>query len=332
MIDYSEIKGLDQDLKKVNEHIRRLCKSDDEVMQKMMDEVILAQGKQIRPLLTLLCSRLNQKRADASETAAVIEICHTASLIHDDIIDHSDYRRGKPSLQKQFGPEMAVYAGDFMIFSTIGRTQLTNKPWYKKMFQYLEVMCNGEVSQYAHQFDMDITEEQYISNIIGKTSAMFIIACESVAYEGKCSYQQRQAIERFAKYFGLVFQIRDDLSDLLSTKKSERKTIHSDLKNGYYTLPVIHTFSHPIYGEQLREIAKKVRREVDNTQYDETINKIIRSAGGYAYAVKQIKKYYEAAVSELRLFKDSPSKKALLSITAYLIDHLPEDHFLSEGD
>ena len=82
----------------------------------------------------------------------------------------------------------------------------------------------------------------------------------------------------------------------------------------------------------MREIAKKVRREVDNTQYDETINKIIRSAGGYAYAVKQIKKYYEAAVSELRLFKDSPSKKALLSITAYLIDHLPEDHFLSEGD
>ena len=104
------------------------------------------------------------------------------------------------------------------------------------------------------------------------------------------------------------------------------------MKNGYYTLPVIHTFSHPIYGEQLREIAKKVRREVDNTQYDETINKIIRSAGGYAYAVKQIKKYYEAPVSGLRLFKDSPSKKALLSITAYLIDHLPEDHFLSEGD
>ena len=182
-----------------------------------------------------------------------------------------------------------------MIFSTIGRTQLTNKPWYKKMFQYLEVMCNGEVSQYAHQFDMDITEEQYISNIIGKTSAMFIIACESEHMKGSAVISNGRQLNVLLNT--LVWSSRSEMISLilLSTKKSERKTIHSDLKNGYYTLPVIHTFSHPIYGEQLREIAKKVRREVDNTQYDETINKIIRSAGGYAYAVKQIKKYYEAA-------------------------------------
>ena len=100
-------------------------------MQNMMDCILVARGKQLRPILTVLCSKLKGKRVDATEIAAVIDICHTASLIHDDIIDEADIRRGELSLQKKFGKEMAVYAGDFMIFATIGRTNLMNKPWYK---------------------------------------------------------------------------------------------------------------------------------------------------------------------------------------------------------
>ena len=138
--------NVEKDLIKVNKHIERLCKSDSLSMQKVMDFVLLNRGKQLRPILTILCSRLKNKNVDVTEIAAVVEMCHTASLIHDDIIDNADMRRGQASVQTKFGKEMAVYAGDFMIFSAIGRTKLTNKLWYKSMFNKLELMSDGEVN------------------------------------------------------------------------------------------------------------------------------------------------------------------------------------------
>lgn len=115
MISVQEVPGLKDELLQVNRHMERLCMSNSPSMQKMVDWVLNARGKQIRPILTLLCSRLKGKKVDATEVAAIIEICHTASLIHDDIIDDTDMRRGQLSVQKKFGREMAVYCGDFMI-------------------------------------------------------------------------------------------------------------------------------------------------------------------------------------------------------------------------
>lgn len=131
----------------VNAHIDRLCQSNSESMQKLLDWVLSARGKQIRPLLTLICARLNGKSVDVTEIAAIIEMCHTASLIHDDIIDEADTRRGQLSVQKKFGREMAVYAGDFMIFAAISRTGIRKKHYYSSIFEQLERMCDGEVSQ-----------------------------------------------------------------------------------------------------------------------------------------------------------------------------------------
>ena len=208
MISIQEVPGLADELLQVNRHMERLCRSNSPSMQKMVDWVLNARGKQIRPILTLLCSRLKGKKVDATEVAAIIEICHTESLIHDDIIDDADTRRGQLSVQKKFGREMAVYCGDFMIFAAMGRTDLRIKPWYRAMFSRLEMMCDGEISQYDNQYNTDIKEEKYMENIVGKTSAMFSIACEAGAYEGKCDPDEIEAIDEFAKNLGLLFQIR----------------------------------------------------------------------------------------------------------------------------
>ena len=121
----TDFPGMEEDLEKVNGHIKRLLSSDLPSMQEMMDYVLGARGKQIRPILTILCSKLHGKQnSDATEMAAIVEIFHTASLIHDDIIDNADTRRGRPSVQQKFGRDMALYAGDFMIFSTVSRKSL----------------------------------------------------------------------------------------------------------------------------------------------------------------------------------------------------------------
>lgn len=320
MIDIKDVPGLEEELRQVNRSIERLCYTENPTMKKLMDWVLISRGKQIRPILTLLCARLKGKQADAVETAAVIEICHTASLIHDDIIDDADMRRGVESLQKKFGKEMAVYAGDFMIFSAIARTKLVNKPWYRKMFSKLEIMCDGEVGQYDNQYNTYITEERYLNNIIGKTSSMFGIACESGAYEGKCNEEEREAVEKFAEYFGLLFQLRDDLMDFVASVNESKKTVHNDFWCGYYTLPAIHTFEDSDCGERLKAIARDLKNKPRNDSDDREIAQLIAKAHGYSYTVEKIKEYAQLAKDQLSIFKSSIAKDKLIEMIELLLD------------
>lgn len=124
IMDLEGLSLLEPELARVNQHIERMFQSQNPSMQKILQWVLQARGKQLRPILTLLCAKLAGKQIDATEIAAVIEICHTASLLHDDVIDEAELRRGQLSVQKKFGREMAVYAGDFMIFSAIVKVRL----------------------------------------------------------------------------------------------------------------------------------------------------------------------------------------------------------------
>ncbi len=312
MVNMGDVPGLAAELQMVDAHMKHLCQSKSESMQKMLDWVLEAKGKQIRPVLTLLCARLKGKNVDATEIAAVIEICHTASLIHDDIIDEADIRRGQLSVQKKFGKEMAVYAGDFMIFSTIRRTGLKNKPWYGFLFDKLETMCDGEVSQFDNRYNTEITEEKYIENIIGKTSAMFGIACGAGAYEGKCDEREVLAIEQFAEKFGLLFQLRDDLLDFAVTNDLSGKTIHNDFCSGYYTLPVIYSFSHVRNGSKLKQIARNIKEGLYHELADKRITELIRDSDGFRYTLMKIDQYAGEARKNLDVFPNSVPKQKLL--------------------
>ncbi|HBA50896.1 MAG TPA: hypothetical protein DCZ91_24490 [Lachnospiraceae bacterium] len=311
MINIEDVPGLETELQMVNTHIERLCRSNNESMQKMLDWVLNARGKQIRPILTLLCARLKGKIVDATEIAAVIEICHTASLIHDDIIDEADTRRGQLSVQKKFGKEMAVYAGDFMIFSTIRRTGLKNRAWYGMMFDKLETMCDGEVSQFDNRYNTEITEEKYIENILGKTSAMFCIACGSGACEGRCEDNEVLAVEQYAEKFGLLFQLTDDLLDFADTDDLAKKTTHNDFWRGYYTLPVIHSFSDSRNGAELKQIATDIKNGLYSELTDRRIAELISASDGFGYTLMMIDKYVGEAKQSLSIFKDSVARKKL---------------------
>ena len=323
MISFADIPELAEELSRVNEHMERLCRSGNASMQKVMDWVLSARGKQLRPILTLLCAKLKDKQTDVTELAAVVEICHTASLIHDDIVDDSDVRRGQPSVAKRFGKEMAVYAGDFMIFVTLGRTDLRLKPWYRDMFQNLEVMCDGELAQFDTRYHTDLTEEQYIDHIIGKTASMFCIACESGAYEGGCNDAEREAIHRFAVNLGLLFQMRDDLRDFLSSGEAALKTVQNDFRNGYYTLPAIHTFTHPVYGAPLMELAQKTKSGRFESGDTERVVELIRSSDGFHYTYNRVCEYAGQAKDALSPFKANKATRKLLELIDDLLVTTP---------
>lgn len=313
IIKIEDIPGLENELRMVNIHIERLCQSDSEPMQKVLSWVLKERGKQLRPMLTLLCARLRGRRVDATETAAVVEICHTASLIHDDIIDEADTRRGQLSVQKKFGKEMAVYAGDYMIFSAVRKAGLRNRPWYDSMFDKLEAMCNGEVSQFANRYNTNITEQMYMDNIRRKTSSLFQIACMSGAYEGKCNSREIRAAEDFAEKFGLIFQLRDDLLDFASTDELSKKTTQNDFGQGYYTLPVIYAFSHGEQGNELKQIAQDIK-EGRCQEMDGRVTELIRESGGFRYTIMMIDHYAREARVNLAVFHNSAARKKLLKL------------------
>ena len=308
---------INKELAGVNGHIRRICTSRVDSMQKMMDCVLESKGKQLRPILTILCSRLTGKKPDVQELAAVIEICHTASLIHDDIIDEGEMRRGAPSIQKRFGKEMAVYAGDFMIFSAIGRTRLVNKLWYREVFDKLEAMCDGEVKQYDNRYNTELKETQYISYIKGKTSSLFEIACLSGIKAARAPHFQVSAIKKFSESFGILFQLRDDYFDFLSSEEEYKKTVASDFRNGYYTMPVICAFNNEKTSDRMKEIARD-RTGRSNSGWDEILS-LIREADGFSYTRNSIRDHARCAIDALKAFPESESKKILENLIAYLL-------------
>ncbi|MCM1181516.1 MAG: polyprenyl synthetase family protein [Clostridium sp.] len=315
IMDLEGLSLLEPELMRVNQHIERLFQSQNPSMQKILQWVLQARGKQLRPILTLLCAKLAGKQIDVTEIAAVIEIYHTASLLHDDVIDEAELRRGQLSVSKKFGREMAVYAGDFMIFSAISRTSLVNKPWYRELFGNLESLCDGEIGQFDNRFNTEISEEQYLQNIIGKTCSVFRIACLVGAYEGKCNKAERQAAERFAESLGIAFQLRDDLMDFIATDTDAAKTVHQDFRSGYYTLPAIYTFAHPGCGELLRRIAADIQSGVGCWEgATAEISKLIESADGYGYTMRLIRGYCEEAICALNVFQNSEAKHCLKRI------------------
>ena len=202
-----------------------------------------------------------------------------------------------------------------MIFSAISRTSLVNKPWYRELFGNLEILCDGEVEQFDNRFNTEISEEQYLQNIVGKTCSVFRIACLAGAYEGKCNKAERQAAEHFAESLGLAFQLRDDLMDFIATDTDAAKTIHQDFSYGYYTLPAIHTFAYPDCGELLRKIVADLQ---SGMRYREEataeISKLIEDADGYGYTMRLIREYCEEAIRALNVFRNSEAKHCLKRI------------------
>ena len=308
-----------QKLAETDIEIRRICKSDVPQMQDMLDYVLSEKGKQIRPMMTFLCSKLTGKSPKVAELAAVVEICHVASLIHDDVIDDGEIRRGHDALQKKYGKEMAVYCGDYMIFAAISRTKLVNKLWYKSVFKKLEFMCNGEINQYYNQYNLKVNENDYIDYLKDKTAALFEIACLSGAREAKMNRSQLRAVENFANCFGIMFQLVDDMSDWISSQEAMKKKTQTDFINGYYTMPVIYALQNEHCYQVIEEIAKQSMNEKDLSEQNwERLYKTISQSGGFEYTYNKIKEYQRKAEQALSVFKTTEERILLSKITEYI--------------
>ena len=281
-------------------------------------ELIGAGGKMLRPAMVILGAKLgkyNSKRV--IPVAACVELLHTATLIHDDIIDESKLRRGIEAVHSKYSKEVAVLVGDYVFAKTF---DLLAGDYPAEMLKNLSHsimrICEGELSQYAHRYSDSLDLDQYVEIIAGKTAALFSMSLFAGAYEARATNQTQQALVQAGYCIGMAFQIVDDCLDYLGTPETIGKNVANDIKQGDMTLPLLFALKNEPSGK-LRELVF----QSGLTQADvQQICALVVEQGGVAMAQEKAKEYGKDALTALAKLKKSQSRQILEKIVASILE------------
>ena len=253
---YPEIQN---ELIKVENYMKEAIPSRKKLLTDICLELIEAGGKRLRPAFVILGAKFgNYDESKIIPLAASMELLHTATLVHDDIIDDSKLRRGRVTVQEKWGEDMAVYVGDYLF--TKAFTILSDKMHYEhlnKIAHGFKTICEGEIDQYEIKYNMDVTVLDYLKRIYRKTAVLFIMSILTGAYESKCKRETLNTLGKFAAYFGMAFQIYDDLLDYVSSEEIEGKPIGNDIRQGIYTLPLLYALEDKKVCPQIKNLLYK---------------------------------------------------------------------------
>lgn len=271
-------------------------------------------GKRLRPLLTLQSAQcfgpLNSAALDAAVAA---ELIHMASLIHDDVIDHSDRRRGIPTINSQRGNQVAVLAGDYVFaeaFRILANKHLLTSMSY--LVDAIQSMCDGEIQQAEQRCDLAVEPSQYFQRIAQKTGILLASCCCSGAASAGANQEAVEALGQYGMNLGYAYQIIDDILDFTGNPQVTGKPAAADLLNGYITLPVIYLLDKPLYGPWAREMLQA--RDLSPANVQRIIQALI-SSGALNEAFTTALRCAQTAVQALSSLPPSPSKTFLGELT-----------------
>jgi octaprenyl-diphosphate synthase len=309
-------------LDEVTQQIKYKLASEINLIHKMTDYHIKSGGKRIRPLLTLasakLCGYKNGKR-DVN-LAACIELIHNATLLHDDVIDNSDLRRGIKTTNSIWGNQSSVLVGDYL-FSRCFEMMVDDgsQEILRLLSSTSSRIAQGEVLQLEHKGEIDLLEETYLNIINMKTAALFAAATKVGACLGDRNKKEKDALDSYGKNLGLAFQIADDTLDYFSTKKIFGKEIGKDFFEGKITLPLIIIFQRANSEERdfLKEIFKKKKRNEDD--FSETLA-LINKYKAIETSFKRAEHFVNVSFDSLGVFQNSEEKKILQNLTDFSLN------------
>ena len=306
----------------VSQRIKYKLASEINLIHKMTDYHVKSGGKRIRPLLTLasakLCGYKNGNR-DVN-LAACIELIHNATLLHDDVIDNSDLRRGVKTANSVWGNQSSILVGDYL-FSRCFEMMVEDgsQEILKLLSSTSSRIAQGEVLQLEHKGEIDLLEETYFNIINMKTAALFAAATKVGACLVNKSKKEKDALESYGKNLGLAFQIADDALDYFSSKTIFGKEIGKDFYEGKTTLPLIIIFQRGSNEERnfLKEIFKKKKRTEDD--FSETLA-LINKYKAVQASFKRAEYFVNVSYDALGIFKHSEEKEVLQNLTEFSLN------------
>ncbi|MBN1613490.1 MAG: polyprenyl synthetase family protein [Deltaproteobacteria bacterium] len=310
-----------EDIRRVEDCMKRHLSTDVDLIVKIVDHLVGSGGKRFRPLLLLatsdLCGYRGERRYPMS---AMIELIHTATLLHDDVVDHAETRRGKASANNIWGNSASVLVGDFLVSKSFKlMTDDGSLAVMKLMCTTTNTMAEGELFQLSRSGDIGIGEREYLSLIEKKTSILIAAACAIGAILADAPATQVEALTRFGMRIGSAFQITDDTLDYVAKEEEFGKVIGKDLEEGKITLPLIHALKR--CSREEKELVKRfLGTSAQQDQATGGIMALISRYGGIAYALEKARSFIEEGKGILGDFEDSDAKAALIAISDYIIE------------
>jgi octaprenyl-diphosphate synthase len=316
-----EIRALVQaDLGSVDQVIRARLKSAVPLVDQIAEHIISGGGKRLRPLLVVLAGRACGHRPEAhNEAAAFIEFIHTATLLHDDVVDGSSLRRGRDTANQVFGNQASVLVGDFVYSRAFQMmASLTSQPVMEIMADATNVIAEGEVMQLMNAHDPDTTEQRYLEVIYRKTAKLFEAGAEVAAVLAGSPEPVRKALAAYGRHLGTAYQLVDDVLDYRSNPAERGKNLGDDLAEGKPTLPLIYALRN---GTPAQRAAIRIAIEQGDLAQLEPINAAIESTGGLEYAARLAKESAEQALHSLTPLPASIYKEGLEALARFAVEH-----------
>lgn len=311
-------KPIQEDLAKVEDRLRSVSRVDFPSQSKMLDHSLRGGGKRIRPALTLLSGKFYDYNPDyLLPMAAAVELMHTATLVHDDAIDKSLIRRGRPTINKVWGEDKAVLLGDYL-FAKAGEfsTDTQNLRVVRLFTQTLMAISSGELVQAFSAFNLEQARQNYLLRISNKTASLFSLSTESGAILSQAPEKSVKALKEYGHNLGVAFQIVDDILDFISTEEEMGKPIGSDLAQGILTLPAMLFLER--YPEE--NPVMKLFQEGDKQENIKLAIELIRNSSIVQECYKAASDYSVRACQSLDLLPDNESRQALANLANYVVE------------
>jgi octaprenyl-diphosphate synthase len=319
-VDIQSIYSLiEDDMSAVDSMIQSRLQSDVVLINQLGHYIINSGGKRLRPALAILCARACGYQGEQHHNlATIIEFIHTATLLHDDVVDNSDMRRGRETANSLWGNEASVLVGDFLYTRSFEMmVEMNSMPLMNILSHTTNIIAEGEVLQLLNCNDADTTEESYLEVIHHKTAKLFEAAGQLGAIISDSSPEIEQAMASYAMHLGSAFQLVDDLLDYSESSESIGKNIGDDLAEGKPTLPLIYAMQHGT--EQQSQLIRTAIEQGQRNKIDDIIA-IIKQTGAINYTSQAAKNEVENAKQALSILDDSVYKSALSALADFSIE------------
>ncbi|MGY4690111.1 heptaprenyl diphosphate synthase component II [Salibacterium sp. K-3] len=309
---------LKPDIAKIEKELERAVEADHPVLREASLHLLHAGGKRIRPVFVLLSAKFGHYEIDRIKHIAVaLELIHMASLVHDDVIDDADLRRGSKTIKARWDNRVAMYTGDYIFAKAIEKASFfENEAIHRVISNAMMEMCLGEIEQIRDQYNWDQHFKTYLRRIKRKTALLIAVSCQLGAISAGASRKDQNRLYYYGYNVGMSYQIIDDILDFTGTEKELGKPAGGDLKQGNVTLPALYAMHHDSFcrGEINRLIGVPEKEPQDIS----TLLDMINRSGGIEYSKTLSRKYLEKAYRSLDGLEDISAKKSLLDIASYI--------------
>ena len=308
-----------RELERVETEFQVLLKSNITLIDKIISHITTYKGKRLRPILLLLCSGLNGEITGHSiKAATIVELLHTATLIHDDVVDESDLRRGGPSVNSIWNNKISILTGDYLFSSVLrGLSELNNPGMIQVISEVAKRMTQGELLQLEQGHNYEINEDIYFKLISDKTASLLAATCELGVITSNVSDRNHiENLNRFGEFLGIAFQIKDDLLDFTGNEKYLGKPTSKDLIGNTITLPLLYGLNNSNNHRQA-EIMEIFTRGIKEEEVD-IVRAFANESGGIEYALKKAEYFTAKALKCLDVYENSEYKHSLIKLTHFI--------------